>query len=137
MAKKKSDPPSGDLLTSAELDALVPDILLMEAYCEAVRNRILYLLEAGEEFKNAAKVPKRPVPKWMDEEAVVQLLAKHKLLPLDTYRPRKLFPQGAFKKAFQKEIKADKVRPAVQAILDLIVSESSGYNLELRTAQKD
>lgn len=124
-------------MTREELDDLIPEVLLMEAFCKAVRERVLYLLEQGEEFEHAELEPKRPTTKWDDEEEVKALIAKGKLLTKDQYLPRKLIPQGEFKKAMKDELKKDKIRPAVQAVLDHIETKSSGFNLTLRAQKKD
>lgn len=132
MAKANKPPPSGDLLSPEELDAMVGDVLAMEAYCRAFRELVQKRLEQGETFERASLEPKRPVPKWVDEAEVLAMIAKARLLPVDTYAPRKLMPPGAFKKAMAAGLKKGEVRKPVQKVLDMIETKSSGFNLKLR-----
>lgn len=132
MAKTNKPPLSGDLLSPGDLDAMVDDVLAMEAYCQAFRKLVQKRLEQGEIFERASLEPKRPMPKWVDEAKVLTMIAKARLLPVDTYAPRKVMPPGAFKKAVAAELKKDEVRKPVRKILDMIETKSSGFNLKLR-----
>ena len=124
--------PSGDLISVDELDDMVEDIILMEAYCTEFRRLILRRLEAGDTFENARMEPKRPSSKWSDEEGVLKLFAKSRLLKRDEFEPRKLMPCGAFRKAMKDELKRDKPKQVVLDLLDLIETKSSGFNLVLK-----
>lgn len=135
--RKAKPEPSGDLIPIEDLDGLIPEVLLMETYCKSFREHIAHLVSLGYEFDNAGLEPKRPTTKWDDETEVERLIAKGKLLKKDEFLPRKLIPQGAFKSLLKDELKKVPVRPAVQAVLDHIRTESSGFNLVLRAHQKE
>lgn len=119
------------VLTLAELDNLVPDILFVEAWAAAVKAEIQKALEAGAKMNHAGLEPKRGLRKWDAEEPIVTSTLEDVLQLLyrdpnpDVYAPRKVVTPAAAEKLVGK-------RYYDQYLSALVTSESSGYNLKLR-----
>lgn len=119
------------VLTIAELDNLVPDLLFIEAWAAAVKVEIQRALEAGAEMDHATLEPKRGMRKWDAEEPIVMSTLRDVLQLLnrdpnpDVYAPRKVVTPAGAEKLIGK-------RYYDQHLSTLVTSESSGYNLKLR-----
>lgn len=118
------------VLSPAELDKLIPEILMVEAWVASVRQRILEELEGGELFDHARLEPKRALRKWKEEPeeviASLQELLKDlgKDSSIDKVAPRKVVSPAEAEKLVGKgnfaHLAADRVK-----------AESSGNNLKL------
>jgi hypothetical protein len=119
------------LMTTKELDALVSDVLFVEAWAAAVRAEILKALESGAIMENATLEPKRGLRKWDVEESVVSSTLSDLLASLgrnpdpDVFAPRKVVTPAQSEKLVGK-------RAYDERLSSLVTSESSGYNLKLR-----
>lgn len=119
------------LMTTKELDALVKDVLFVEAWAAAVRAEILKALEDGAVMENAFLEPKRGLRKWDREETFVSSVLSDILQRLgrnpdpDTYAPRKVVTPAQSEKLVGR-------RAYDEHLSSLVTSESSGYNLKLR-----
>lgn len=119
------------LMTTRELDALVPDLLFVEAWAAAVRAEIQKALEDGATMERATLEPKRGMRKWDAEEAIVTSTLSNVLQSLgrnpdpDQYAPRKVVTPAQSEKLVGR-------RAYDEHLSSLVTSESSGYNLKLR-----
>ena len=87
-----------------ELDTMIPELLLIEAWAAAVRARILACLQAGAEMENAWLEPTRGTRKWIRDDNVVAqeiddvLVLAGKPHGLDATMPRSLLSPAAAEK---------------------------------------
>lgn len=113
-----------------ELEALIPDLLLMEAWIGAVKAQIQELVEGGVKMDLARLEPKRATRKWIltDEEVIKKLQGVFKALgkksDTDAVAPRKVLSPAEAEKVTGKPNFAD-------LLADKTKAESSGFNLKL------
>lgn len=117
-------------LSSAELEALIPDLLLIEAWVTAVKGLIEQALRDGEVIDGASLEPKRPTRKWTVEEAALIAHLKKVFLKLgkpatdDAVAPRKVLSPAEAEKVIGKAAFAN-------LLADKAEAKSSGTNLAL------
>lgn len=128
MTQKNSE--ARRVMDPEELEALIPDLLLIEAWVAAVKEQILELLESGAHMDKARMEPKRATRKWIltDEEVIKKLQGVFKTLGKksdeDAVAPRKVLSPAEAEKVVGKPNFAD-------LLADKVKAESSGFNLKL------
>lgn len=114
-----------------ELDELVPEILLIEAWVDAIKARILASLEGGAVMKHAWLEPKRGTRKWIRDEKFIAKEIDDVLVLIgkpsgeDVTRPREVVSPAVAEKLVGKAKFA-----ALLSSLTIIQS-SGGMNLKL------
>lgn len=124
--------PSSLVLSWKELDELIPEVLLVEAWAASVRTQIQAGLEKGDyNFQNARLEAKRALRKWKEEDPakLIQMLmdaleSLGKASDEDRVAPRKVASPAEAEKMLGKANFAHLMQGQ-------IVAESSGYNLKL------
>jgi hypothetical protein len=124
-------PPPALLLTTEELEALIPTLLYVEEWAEAVKAEIQAALEGGARMERAYLKPKIAFRKWDLREETIQLMlldtlrAQGKQPTEDEVAPRKVLTPAAAEKLVGKKIFSEQFAA-------LTIAESSGFNLKLR-----
>lgn len=124
-------PPPALLLTTEELDALVPTLTYVQAWADAVKAEILTALEGGATMRNAYLEPKRGFRKWDLREDTLKLMlldalrVQGKEPSEDVVAPRSLVTPAVAEKLVGKKTFSEKFAA-------LTKSESLGFNLKLR-----
>lgn len=135
-----SAPPVPNLLSPAEVLALLPKVELMDVFISAVRAHALALAEGGVDLPGWKLVPKRATRRWKDPEGAKQYLLRNGMTPAQVHEDPELRSPAQMEKVAPKHLRHLFKAQAEGGPVTLVNAISSGHNLvpmiDTRDAQR-
>jgi len=111
------------MLTTEELDAILPDLEFVKAWVQAVEDEVYRRLQDGEDFENAELAPGRKTRAWADEDEGLNWLRKD--FPLKVVAPRKVLSIAQAEKVVGRGLIPDELIATKQSADRLVIRKRS------------